>query len=436
MTDLKIDRRSFLRATSAATAGVACSSGKLLASEAARRLAAGTAEHCIFIWLGGGMSQIDTFDPKRRGDPKTRAAGSDYETIDTCVADVQVCEHLRRVADRMDRITAVRTVHHEVIDEHAAAVNRVHTGRPVSGTVSYPSIGSVIANQRGAAGQSVPAYVLIGYPNVTRGPGFLGAKDGYLYLTDIESGPAGLTRPDFVTPARADRRSDLLDVLRNTIRQDEHLSESPSIQSYDQAILESRRLAGPEFMEVFDLQSEKDDLRESYGDEFGQRCLLSRRLIERGVRFVEVAHNLNFVNGTGWDTHNQGQLNQWVLIQQLDQALSAMIDDLQARKMLDKTLIVVASEFGRPAGFDAGGGRGHQSTTFTMVLAGGGLNHQGAYGVTDELSKTIVEKPVSIPDFHATIHHALGIDPTEYLYDGDRPVPVTDGGQPIRELFT
>ncbi len=409
--------------------------GKLLASESAQRLAAGKAEHCIFIWLGGGMSQIDTFDPKRRGDPKTRTAGSDYDAIDTCVADVQVCEHLKRVADRMDRITAVRSVHHEVIDEHAAAVNRVHTGRPVSGTVSYPSIGSVMANQCGAAGEGVPAYVLIGYPNVTRGPGFLGAKDGYLYLTDIESGPAGLTRPDFVTPARADRRSDLLDVLRNTIHQDDRLSKSPSIRSYDQALLESRRLAGPEFMEVFDLQSEKDDLRESYGDEFGQRCLLSRRLIERGVRFVEVAHNLNFVNGTGWDTHNQGQLNQWVLIEQLDQALSAMIDDLQARQMLDRTLIVVASEFGRPAGFDAGGGRGHQATTFTMVLAGGGLNHQGAYGVTDELSKTIVENPVSIPDFHATIHHALGIDPAEISLRRRSPRPDHRRWPTDRELF-
>lgn len=441
MRQPRTDRRSFLQATSAATAGIAFGSmsrdqtSQLSAGESARQLADGRAEHCIFIWLGGGMSQIDTFDPKRRGDPKTRQAGSDYDTIDTSVAGVQVCEHLKRVAKRMDRMTAVRTVHHEVIDEHAAAVNRVHTGRPVSGTVSYPSIGSVIANQRGPAGEGVPAYVVIGYPNVTRGPGFLGAKDGYLYLTDTESGPSGLTRPDFVTPARADRRSDLLDVLRRTMQRDDQLSRSPSIQSYDQAVLESRRLAGPEFMEVFDLNSEPDALRESYGEEFGQRCLLSRRLIERGVRFVEVAHNLNFVNGTGWDTHNQGQLNQWVLIQQLDQAVSALVDDLLQRRMLDQTLIVVASEFGRPAGFDAGGGRGHQSTTFTMVLAGGGLQHQGAYGVTDELSKTIVEKPVSIPDFHATIHHALGIDPAETLYDGERPVPITDGGQAIAELF-
>lgn len=407
----------------------------LFASEAAQRLADGQAENCIFIWLGGGMSQIDTFDPKRRGDPKQRKPGSDYGAIDTCVADVQVCEHLKRLADRMDRVTAVRTVHHDVIDEHAAAVNRVHTGRPVSGTVSYPSIGSVIANQRGAAGDGVPAYVLVGYPNLTRGPGFLGAKDGYLYLTDTESGPAGLTRPSFVTDDRDARRRELLDVLRSTVHNRPDFAKSASLKSYDEALLESRRLSGREFMKVFDLQSEADDLRTRYGGEFGQRCLLARRLVERGVRFVEVSHNLNFVNGTGWDTHNQGQENQHVLIDQLDQAMSAMIDDMEEKKMLDRTLIVVATEFGRPAGFDGGGGRGHQSTAFTMVLAGGGLNHVGAYGVTDDLSKEIVSDPVSIPDFHATIHHAMGVDPTEYLYDGERPVPITDGGSPIAQLF-
>ena len=441
MASPSLDRRSFLRTSGAATAGVtlatnAMTSNAMVAEDPLPRISPGKAEHCIFIWLGGGMSQIDTFDPKRRGDPKTKKPGSDYDAIDTCVQGVQVCEHLPRIAQRMDRLTAVRTVNHDVIDEHAAAVNRVHTGRAVSGTVSYPSIGSIIANQRGPAGEGVPAYVLIGYPNVTRGPGFLGAKDGYLYLTDTESGPSGLTRPQFVGDARAQRRSDLLDVLRSSIQNNDRLAASKSIQSYDEALLESRRLAGPEFMDVFDLQSEKADLRESYGDEFGQRCLLSRRLIERGVRFVEVAHNLNFINGTGWDTHNQGQQKQHVLVDQLDRAMSTMIDDLQARSMLDKTLIVVATEFGRPAGFDGGGGRGHQSTTFTMVLAGGGLNHCGAFGVTDELSKKVVENSVSIPDYHATIHHAMGIDPAEILYDGERPVPITDNGKPIPTLFS
>lgn len=435
MSNHIFDRRNFLRATGGGALASQLAVGSDLAIGSEPGLAAGKADHCIFMWLGGGMAQIDTFDPKRRGDPKTRKPGSDYDTIDTCVDGVQVCEHLPRVADRMDRLTAVRTVNHDVIDEHAAAVNRVHTGRPVSGTVSYPSIGSVIANQRGPGSAGVPAYVLIGYPNLTRGPGFLGAKDGYLYLTDTESGPAGLTRPSFVSETRSRRRSDLLDVLRDTVRNQSATDAENTVRSYDDALLESRRLSGPEFMKVFDLQNEPDELRERYGSEFGQRCLLSRRLIQRGVRFVEVAHNLNFVNGTGWDTHNQGQENQHVLIDQLDRALSTMIDDLENQKMLDRTLIVVATEFGRPPGFDGGGGRGHQSTAFTMVLAGGGLQHQGAIGQTDELAKAVVDRPVSIPDFHATIHHSLGIDPHHHLYDGDRPVPITDGGTPIGELF-
>jgi uncharacterized protein (DUF1501 family) len=188
-------------------------------------------------------------------------------------------------------------------------------------------------------------------------------------------------------------------------------------------------------MRHFDLKKEPADLRNLYGGEFGQRCLLSRRLVQAGVRFIEVSHNLNFINGTGWDTHNEGQQNQHGLIQELDIALSALITDLEEKKMLDKTLIAVGTEFGRPATYDGRGGRGHQGTAFSLVLAGGGLKHCGAYGVTDELSKNILEKPVSVPDFHATIHAALGIDPRKDLYDGSRPVPLTDQGTPIAEMF-
>jgi arylsulfatase A-like enzyme len=153
------------------------------------------------------------------------------------------------------------------------------------------------------------------------------------------------------------------------------------------------------------------------------------------VRFVEVSHNLNFLNGTGWDVHNEGIDNQHKLIQELDTALAGLIADLEARKRLDKTLIVVATEFGRPPEFDGRGGRGHQGSAFSLVLAGGGLKHCGAHGVTSDDGKSIVENPVSIPDFHATIHHSLGIDPAKELYDGSRPVPITDGGKPIRKLF-
>src|SRR6185312_1337010 len=164
---------------------------------------------------------------------------------------------------------------------------------------------------------------------------------------------------------------------------------------YIAASREAARLSGPAFARVFQLGEEPASRREAYGGEFGQRCLLARRLVESGVRFVEVAHNLNFLNGTGWDTHNQGQLQQHELIAELDHALSALVDDLERVGRLDSTLIVVATEFGRPPEFDSGGGRGHQSTAFSGVLAGGGLRTGQVVGATDDLAKTIVERPVS-----------------------------------------
>lgn len=154
------------------------------------------------------------------------------------------------------------------------------------------------------------------------------------------------------------------------------------------------------------------------------------------MRFIEVSHNLNFLNGTGWDAHNQGILDQHKLIREMDSAVSTLILDLESKKLLDKTLIVITTEFGRPPEFDGGGGRGHQGSAFSCVLAGGGLNHHGAWGQTDDLAKKIVENPVSVPDFFATICAAVGIDYRKSLYDGDRPVPITDRGNPIAPLFS
>ena len=420
-----MNRRQFIQST------VALAASPLLGNTAAISMPKGKAEHCIFIWLGGGMAQIDSFDPKAMGDTKAdpKKAGSYYPSIETAVPGVRVCEHLKKTARLMERVTVMRTVNHRVVDEHAFATNLVHTGRMISGNVVYPSIGSLIAHERGAANPEVPAYMLIGYPNVSRGPGFLGAKDGFVYLTDTNAGPAGFTSPDFITEARKEARLRLLQPLQA------HAPKESNMADYETAQREALRLAGPGFMRNFRLEDEPAALRNTYGGEFGQRCLLSRRLVQAGVRFTEVSHNLNFMNGTGWDTHNEGQLQQHLLIQELDTALAALITDLEQKRLLDKTLIVVATEFGRPAEFDGRGGRGHQGTTFSMVLAGGGLKHCGAYGVTDDLAKKIVENPVSLPDFHATIHAALGVDPSKELMDASRPVPITDGGKPVASLF-
>jgi hypothetical protein len=422
-----MNRRKFI----ASSIGAALLPGIARSAITPPALLKGKADHVISIWLGGGMGQIDTFDPKRRGDPEKKLAGSYYDSIPTAVPGVNLCEHLHRTAPLMDRVTVVRTTHHNVLNEHASATNRMHTGRPVSGTVVYPSIGSIVAHERQTAEEGVPPYVLIGYPNVTRGPGFLGAQSGYLYLTDTSRGPTGLSRPKNIDTDRQTRRERMLAELRGSSPKgaDERLHD------YDSAIDQSLRLSSPEFNRSFRLDDEKADLRTRYGGEFGQRCLLARRLVERGVRFIEVSHNLNFVNGTGWDVHNTGIKEQHVLITDMDIAISALISDLEEKGLLDRTLIMITTEFGRPPEFDSGGGRGHQGQAFSSVLAGGGLRHCGAYGETDELSKTIVSNPVSVPDLFATVHAAMGIDYTKNLYVGDRPVPITDGGKPISALF-
>jgi hypothetical protein len=430
----EFSRRAFL-AQGVASAGALTVAGLPAFAEGEKKIyPQGKAEHCIFLWLGGGCSHTDTWDPKRLGDPQKKIAGSAYPAIDTAIRGVQVCEHLKATANLLDRFALLRTVHHELIDEHAAATNFVHTGRRPTGTITYPSLGSLVSHERGALAEGIPPYVVIGYPMIMRGPGYLGAKHGYVYLTDTEKGPAGLTRPSYVHSARAADREQLLGELRKSFA--ERTKGDKVVADYDEAVGASFALANGDFMKAFNLTTEASSLRQSYGGEFGQRCLLARRLVQRGVRFIEVSFNLNFINGTGWDTHNDGQLNQHILIQQLDQALAALVTDLEQQRLLDKTLIVIGTEFGRPPEFDGGGGRGHQGKAFSWVLAGGGLKTGQAIGETDELAKKPIAQPLSIPDVHATICCALGINPAKNLYDGPRPVPITDRGEPARQLFS
>ncbi|MFM1802672.1 MAG: hypothetical protein RJA81_2024 [Planctomycetota bacterium] len=428
---LFLDRRRFIK--SGLLASSLWQSGQIIASEAAvPETMTGKAKSCIFLWLGGGAAQIDTFDPKKQGDLKKKA-GSAYKSIDTAISGVQLCEYLPRTARLLDRCVLIRTLNHQVIDEHAAATNIVHTGRPTSETVVYPSIGSIVAHQLGSGSENVPAYILIGYPNISRGPGFLGSQAGYVYLTDTQAGPAGLSSPKDLSKERKKRRDMLLNRMQSRGLAGAH--GDIALADYVTVAKEAQRLSGEEFEKIFQLETEPGSLRQSYGGEFGQRCLLARRLVESGVRFVEVSHNLNFINGTGWDTHNDGQLKQHVLIQELDNALASLIEDLESRGRLDDTLICLGTEFGRPAEFDSGGGRGHQSTAFSVIMAGGGLKTCQVVGTTDELAKKILDEPVSVPDYHATILAAMGISPNVELKAGDRPVPITDGGVPIRKLL-
>lgn len=429
-----VSRRGFhqLGVTAAASTVASLPVGRGLASELPTTR--GRAQACVLLWMGGGMCHVDTLDPKRMGDPKSNKAGSAYSSISTAISGVDVCQHLPRTASLLEHGVLLRSLTHPLKVDHADSTNLVKTGRTPSGTVVYPSLGSLISHQRGRRADDVPPYIVMGYPNVTRGPGFLGSKHGYLYLTDAEKGPTGLQHPFDVEPGRQRRRSQLLDLLRTSAFDRSH--GDATIANYDAAIEDAQKLMSGSFSRVFDLKAERDETRQRYGSPFGQRCLLARRLIESGARFVEVAYDLNFKNGTGWDTHRHGQEHQHLLIEDLDQSLSALVTELELRGLLDETLIVVATEFGRPPEFDGQGGRGHQSAAFSAALFGGGLATGQVIGTTDELGRAVVDRPISVPDFHATILTALGIDPATELYDGDRPIPITDHGQVIRELFS
>ena len=190
-------RRQFLKQSATlGAAGVLAGSpaARLLANEAAGPVLRGSAEHCIFLWLGGGAAQIDTFDPKRRSKDGRQDPGSAYASIPSAIAEANVSEHLARSAPLLDRAVIVRTLHHDEIDEHAAASYRLHVGRPTSGAIVYPSLGSVVSYRKEPISDAVPSYVLMGHPTPGRSPGFLGPEYGFVYLTDTASGPKGLTR--------------------------------------------------------------------------------------------------------------------------------------------------------------------------------------------------------------------------------------------------
>jgi len=423
-----MDRREFLGGAAAVLGGASLAPATTTGKPQRRA----TADTCIFVWLAGGMCHLDTFDPKRKGDGES-VPGSYYNPIRTQVSGVELCEHLPKIAERLDQFAVLRTLHHQ-FPNHTQAVDFVHTGRVPTGTVVYPSIGSVVAHELGGFDPQAPPYVVVGNPIQPRGPGFLGGGSNYIFVTDTESGPECLQPAKGLTVADYGRRMALLKEFQRPYLVGQ--SENSYVGEYASVADKSFGMMAEKFQNAFSVKAEPAELREAYGEEFGQRLLLSRRLVEHGIRFVECSFNLHFINGYGWDTHAFAQKKVHLLVRQLDRGLTVLQEDLTRRNMLDRTLVVVATEFGRPPEFDGQGGRGHQCTAFSAVLFGGGIKGGRVVGVTDDLGKEIVEHPISIPDFHATIYQALGIDSGKHLMTPDnRPVPITDFGKPVEEVL-
>jgi len=432
----QITRREWLRWTTGGLLG--CSLSRWLPL-----LAAETAEHterkrsCILLWMSGGPSQMDTFDLK-----PGHKNGGPFKSIETSVPGITISEHLPQLAESMQDLAVIRSMSTKEGD-HGRATYLLRTGYLPQGPIRHPTLGSLISKQLAASQAILPNFISVApyrfLSPAAFGPGFLGPQ--YAPLVVGAANPAGagggddveamlrvenLELPGTVNREQAAARLQLLEEVERPFQ-----AERPGVavashrSAYEQAV----RMMNAGGASVFDLSSEPDELRDQYGrNRFGQGCLLARRLIERGVPFVEVSlSGAEGAPGIGWDTHQNNFESVESLSGVLDPAWATLITDLKQRGLLDSTLIVWMGEFGRTPGINANNGRDHFPAAWTTVLGGGGIKGGQFYGKTSEDGMKVDDKPVTTPDLLATICAALGIDPMEQnMSNVGRPIRIVD----------
>ena len=402
----------------------------------------------ILLWMSGGPSQMDTFDLK-----PGHANGGSFKDIETTAAGVRISEHLPQLAKQMTDICLIRSMSTKEGD-HARATYLMRTGYLPQGPVHYPTLGSVLSKELGSDESELPNFVSIGpyrfLSPAAFGPGFLGPKFSPLVVGGTGArfvAPQGnayeralkvrnLELPDGIEIAQADARLALLKDL-----EDSFISSRPGVttSSHESAYRQAVRMMRSEAVKAFTLDDEPDKLRDQYGrNQFGQGCLLARRLIQRGVPFVEVA--LNGVQGTqafGWDTHRNNFEGVQKLSEVLDPGWATLLEDLRDRGLLESTLVVWMGEFGRTPKINRGTGRDHFPAAWSTVVCGGGIRGGQAFGKTTKDGMKVDENPVSVPDYLATLCSAIGVDSTKQnMSNVGRPIRIVDpDAKPIKEIL-
>ncbi len=423
--DGMLNRRTFVR-SAAAGGTIACSingmGGLLAETEQLRK--SGMA--CILLFMQGGPSQFETFDPKPGTD-----TGGPTQAIDTVLPGVKIAEHWPKVAKQLKDIAIIRSVTGKEND-HQRAIHLLHTGYAVNASVKYPGLGAVVASENGDRSSDFPGFVSIGQGN-TIGPGFLGSRFAPLAVQDPEELPRHLELPPGLNANDLNRRLKLLDQME----QDFAKSSGKSLVTNHRAIYEtaSKLVMSPK-LEVFDLTKEDKRTRDRYGrSAFGQGCLLARRLIEKGVTFVEV-NSGGTSTATNWDTHRDNFAGHQRLSGPVDTGWTTLIEDLKERGMLEKTLVICMGEFGRTPTINGNAGRDHFARAFSVAVAGGGVRGGQVIGSTDDTGNDVATRPVTVSDLFCSFYHALKIDPREQNDSNGRPIFLVDGGEPVMELFS
>lgn len=420
---MALSRRTFLGTAAGVTLAADMSvlnvlSSPVLASELKRN-----DKRVILLWLAGGASQLETFDPK-----PGRPTGGPFKAIQTSVPGIAISELMPQLSTRLGHTAIIRSLDTGNGD-HGGGARLMHLGRRDEPSVKYPDLGAILARELGRADSQVPDYVSFYTATEGRGSavsqaGFLGARYNAMFLTE-GSTPPNLKRLEAMQDLDHHDRARLRDLLSAQFAQSR---TSATLASHNEAYGRVRGLMASE--KLFDIEQESLQMREKYGRTlFGEQTLIARRLVEAGVPFVKVSR-------AWWDSHGQNFETHLELVTELDHVMSALIDDLEDRGLLEHTLIVTLSEFGRTPQINPSLGRDHFASAWSVSLTGCGIKGGSVYGKSDENGNTVVEGKVDAAQVFATIFQALGIDHRKDYHVGARPIPLTDPGtEPIKEVL-
>jgi hypothetical protein len=401
---------------------------------------------CILLWMNGGPSQMDTFDCKPGNEN-----GGPIKEIATSAPGLKISEHFPKVAKFGDKMAIIRSMTTKEAD-HGRGAFLMRTGYAPTGPIQYPPLGAIVSHELGRDESPLPTSVAIApyrfFSPAAYGPGFLGPKHAPLVVGDASNlgGQAGtmdynqalkvqdIDLAEGVDKDHADIRLDLLVEMEKEFL---HRHPGTASLSHKTAYERAVRLMKTDARKAFNLEEEKDSVRDAYGRNlFGQGCLLARRLVERGVPFIEVSHGGSNAGGFGWDTHGNNFESVKANCATLDPAWGMLMSDLKERGLLDSTLIIWMGEFGRTPRINPQRGRDHWPNSWSAVMVGGGIKGGQAYGATTKDGMEIDKDPVGVSTFMATVVKALGIDHEKQLNSNvGRPIRIAEkGGTPIEEI--
>ena len=418
-----INRRAFLGTAALGAAAAADMTGlSVLGSPAlAGELKKGQ-KRIILLWLAGGASQLETFDPKPGA-----ITGGPFRAIPTDVPGTHISELMPEMAKRMKHTCVIRGLNTKNGDHGSAAITMMR-GRRNEANLRYPDLGAVLAREMGRADSKVPDYVTFytqteGRSMAPGDPGFLGARFGPMDLTTNNT-PEFIRKLDSITELDHKERADLRDLLGKQFAKGR---QSDAMNSQGEAYERVRGIMASE--KLFDISQEPQKVRDRYGKtQFAQQTLIARRLVEAGVPFVRVGR-------AWWDSHGQNFETHQEMVPELDHVMATLIDDLKDRGLLDDVMIVTLAEFGRTPAINASLGRDHFASAWSMTMIGGGAKGGAVYGKSDPKGNTVVAEEVDAGSLFATIYSNLGINPQKNYYVGSRPVPLVNPGvEPIAAL--